>query len=54
MLATLAARSTVPVDLIVDLPQRPPVSDSEIPVPCGSSASELRAFYAAWRSELTA
>ena len=27
---------------------------SEIPVPGGSSAVELRAFYAAWRSELTA
>ena len=25
-----------------------------IPVPSGSSAAELRAFYAAWRSELTA
>ena len=29
-------------------------TDSEIPVPDGSSAAELRAFYAAWRSELTA
>jgi hypothetical protein len=29
-------------------------TDSEIPVPSGSSAAELRAFYAAWRSELTA
>jgi hypothetical protein len=28
--------------------------DSEIPVPDGSSAAELRAFYAAWRSELAA
>lgn len=26
----------------------------EIPVPDGSSAAELREFYAAWRSELTA
>ena len=29
-------------------------TDNEIPVPDGSSAAELRAFYAAWRSELTA
>ena len=29
-------------------------TDSEIPVPVGSSAAELRAFYAAWRSELAA
>ena len=29
-------------------------TDSEIPVPDGTSAAELRAFYAAWRSELTA
>ncbi|MGH3182056.1 MAG: hypothetical protein ACRDOE_09140 [Streptosporangiaceae bacterium] len=29
-------------------------TDSEIPVPDGSSAAELRAFYTAWRSELTA
>jgi predicted nucleotidyltransferase component of viral defense system len=29
-------------------------TDSEIPVPDGSSAAELRAFYAGWRSELTA
>jgi hypothetical protein len=29
-------------------------TDSEIPVPSGSSAAELRAFCAAWRSELTA
>ena len=29
-------------------------TDSEIPVPSGSSAAELRAFYATWRSELTA
>jgi Nucleotidyl transferase AbiEii toxin, Type IV TA system len=29
-------------------------TDSEIPVPDGSSAAELREFYAAWRSELTA
>ena len=27
-------------------------TDSEIPVPDGSSAAELRAFYADWRSEL--
>jgi hypothetical protein len=30
------------------------LTDSEIPVPGGSSAAELRAFYAKWRSELTA
>jgi hypothetical protein len=29
-------------------------TDSEIPVPRGSSAAELREFYATWRSELTA
>ncbi len=29
-------------------------TDSEILAPDGSSAAELRAFYAAWRSELTA
>jgi Nucleotidyl transferase AbiEii toxin, Type IV TA system len=29
-------------------------ADHEIPVPDGSSAAELRAFYATWRSELTA
>jgi hypothetical protein len=29
-------------------------TDAEIPVPAGSSAAELRAFYAAWRTELTA
>ena len=29
-------------------------TDSEIPVPSGSSAAGLRAFYAAWRSELAA
>jgi hypothetical protein len=28
-------------------------TDSEMPVPAGSSAAELRAFYAAWRSQLT-
>ena len=27
-------------------------ADDEIPVPEGSSAAELRAFYAEWRSEL--
>jgi hypothetical protein len=27
-------------------------ADNEIPVPEGSSAAELRAVYAAWRSEL--
>ena len=29
-------------------------TDSEIPVPDGLSAAELRAFYAAWRTELAA
>ncbi|HEX3707483.1 MAG TPA: hypothetical protein VHV76_12720 [Mycobacteriales bacterium] len=29
-------------------------TDDEIPVTDGSSAAELRAFYAVWRSELTA
>lgn len=29
-------------------------TDDEIPIPDGSSAAELRAFYTAWRSELTA
>jgi hypothetical protein len=29
-------------------------TDDEIPVPDGSSAADLRAFYATWRSELTA
>jgi hypothetical protein len=29
-------------------------TDAEIPVPTGSSAAELRAFYAVWRSELAA
>ena len=29
-------------------------TDSDIPVPDGSSAAELRAFYADWRSELAA
>ena len=27
-------------------------ADGELPVPDGSSAADLRAFYAAWRSEL--
>jgi hypothetical protein len=27
-------------------------ADDELPVPEGSSAAELRGFYAAWRSEL--
>jgi hypothetical protein len=27
-------------------------TDDEIPVPGGSSAAELRTFYATWRSEL--
>jgi predicted nucleotidyltransferase component of viral defense system len=29
-------------------------TDSDIPVPDGTSAAELRAFYAAWRAELSA
>ena len=29
-------------------------TDSEIPVPDGSTAAELRAFYPGWRSELAA
>lgn len=29
-------------------------TDDEIPMPDGSSAAELRAYYATWRSELTA
>jgi hypothetical protein len=29
-------------------------TDDEIPLPDGLSAAELRAFYSAWRSELTA
>ena len=29
-------------------------TDSEIPVPDGSFAAEVRAFYTAWRSELAA
>lgn len=29
-------------------------TDAELPLSDGSSAAELRAFYSAWRSELTA
>jgi hypothetical protein len=29
-------------------------TDDELPLPVGSSAAGLRAFYAAWRSELAA
>jgi hypothetical protein len=29
-------------------------TDSEIPVPDGSSAAELRTFYQTWQSELSA
>jgi hypothetical protein len=29
-------------------------TDDELPVTGGSSAADLRAFFAAWRSELTA
>jgi hypothetical protein len=29
-------------------------TDSDIPVPDGTSVAELRAFYAAWRAELSA
>ena len=30
------------------------LTDDEVPVPDGTSAAELRAFYAAWHSELAA
>ena len=43
--------TTVLADMMATLDR---FTDSEIPVPSGSSAAELRAFYAAWRSELTA
>ena len=43
--------TTVLADMIATLDR---FTDSEIPVPDGSSAAELRAFYATWRSELTA
>ena len=37
------------VDMIATLDR---FTDDELPVPDGSSAADLRAFYAAWRSEL--
>jgi len=43
--------TTVPADMMATLDR---FTGSEIPVPEGSSAAELRAFYAAWQSELTA
>jgi Nucleotidyl transferase AbiEii toxin, Type IV TA system len=43
--------TTVLADMMATLDR---FTDSEIPVPSGSSAAELRAFYAGWRSELTA
>jgi hypothetical protein len=42
---------TVLADMMASLDR---FTDSEIPVPNGSSAAELRAFYVGWRSELTA
>ena len=42
---------TVLADMMATLDR---FTDSEIPVPDGSSAAELRAFYVGWRSELTA
>jgi predicted nucleotidyltransferase component of viral defense system len=41
--------SRVLADMIATLDR---FADDEIPVPDGSSAAELRAFYAAWRSDL--
>jgi hypothetical protein len=41
--------STVLADMIATLER---FTDDELPVPDGSSAADLRAFYAAWRSEL--
>jgi hypothetical protein len=41
--------SAVLADMIATLDR---FSDDELPLPEGSSAAELRAFYAAWRSEL--
>ena len=43
--------ASVLADMIATLDR---FTDGEIPVPDGSSAAELRAFYATWRSELTA
>src|SRR5689334_14376905 len=43
--------ANVLADMIVTLDR---FKDDEIPVPDGSSAAELRAFYATWRSELAA
>jgi predicted nucleotidyltransferase component of viral defense system len=42
---------SVLVDMIATLDR---FTDSEIPVPAGLSVAELRAFFATWRSELTA
>jgi hypothetical protein len=38
-------------DMIATIDQ---FTDNELPVPNGSSAAVLRAFYVAWRSELAA
>ncbi len=43
--------ASVLADMIATLDR---FSDGELPVPDGSSAAELRAFYATWRAELTA
>ena len=43
--------TSVLADMIATLDR---FTDGEIPVPEGSSAAEMRAFYATWRSELTA
>jgi hypothetical protein len=43
--------ASVLADMIATLDR---FTDGEIPVPDGSAAAELRAFYAIWRSELTA
>lgn len=43
--------TSVLADMIATLDR---FTDGEIPIPDGSSAAELRVFYATWRSELTA
>jgi predicted nucleotidyltransferase component of viral defense system len=43
--------TTVLADMIATLDR---FTDDELPVPDGSSAADLRTFYVAWRSELTA
>ena len=49
--SAIVSRSATSLELIATLGR---FADSEIPVPDGSSAAELRAFYASWRSELAA